>query len=58
MGILKMFLCNHNFKATKWNRGEYSYENLTFKLLRRNGDIERLLKLKSTITDKKLSITQ
>lgn len=26
MGILKMFLCNHNFKATKWNRGEYSYE--------------------------------
>lgn len=38
--------------------GEYSYENLTFKLLRRNGDIERLLKLKSTITDKKLSITQ
>jgi predicted nucleotidyltransferase len=38
--------------------GEYSYENLTFKLLRRNGDIERLLQLKSKITDKKLSITQ
>ena len=38
--------------------GEYSYENLTFKLLRRNGYIEKLLKLKSKITDKKLSITQ
>lgn len=38
--------------------GEYSYENLTFKLLRRNGYIEKLIKLKTKITDKKLSITQ
>jgi predicted nucleotidyltransferase len=38
--------------------GEYSYENLTFKLLRRNGYIEKLLKLKTTLVDKKLSITQ
>ena len=38
--------------------GEYSYENLTFKLLRRNGYIEKLLKLNTDITDKKLSITQ
>lgn len=38
--------------------GEYSYENLTFKLLRRNGYIDKLLKLKTDITDKKLSITQ
>lgn len=38
--------------------GEYSYENLTFKLLRRNGYIEKLLNLKTDITDKKLSITQ
>jgi predicted nucleotidyltransferase len=38
--------------------GEYSYENLTFKLLRRNGYIQKLLKLKTDITDKKLSITQ
>lgn len=38
--------------------GEYSYENLTFKLLRRNGYIEKLLNLKNSITDKKLSITQ
>jgi hypothetical protein len=38
--------------------GEYSYENLTFKLLRRNGYIEKLLDLKNDITDKKLSITQ
>ena len=36
--------------------GEYSYENLTFKLLRRNGYIEKLLKLKQGITNKKLSI--
>jgi hypothetical protein len=38
--------------------GEYSYENLTFKLLRRNGYIQKLLKLKTDITDNKLSITQ
>lgn len=38
--------------------GEYSYENLTFKLLRRNGYIEKLLKLKTDIVDKKLSLTQ
>lgn len=38
--------------------GEYSYENLVFKLLRRNGYIQKLLKLKTQLTDKKLSITQ
>ena len=38
--------------------GEYSYENLVFKLLRRNGYIQKLLKLKTKLTDKKLSITQ
>lgn len=38
--------------------GEYSYENLTFKLLRRNGYIQKLLRLKTKLTDKKLSITQ
>lgn len=38
--------------------GMYSYENLTFKLLRRNGYIEKLLKFKTDIIDKKLSITQ
>jgi predicted nucleotidyltransferase len=38
--------------------GEYSYENLTFKLLRRNGYIERLLKLKTKLIDKKLSVAQ
>jgi hypothetical protein len=36
--------------------GEYSYENLTFKLLRRNGYIKKLMDLKNTITDKKLSL--
>lgn len=38
--------------------GEFSYENLTFKLLRRNGYIEKLLNLKRSVADKKLSITQ
>jgi predicted nucleotidyltransferase len=38
--------------------GEYSYENLTFKLLRRNNYIGKLLKLKTDIVDRKLSITQ
>jgi predicted nucleotidyltransferase len=38
--------------------GEYSYENLTFKLLRRNGYMKKLLDLKTKTTDKKLSITQ
>lgn len=37
--------------------GEYSYENLTFKLLRRNGYIEKLMSLKNDITDKKLSVS-
>jgi hypothetical protein len=38
--------------------GEYSYENLTFKLLRRNGYIEKLIDLKNKLKDNKLSITQ
>lgn len=37
--------------------GEYSYENLTFKLLRRNGYVEKLLNIKSKSLDKKLSFT-
>lgn len=38
--------------------GEYSYENLTFKLLRRNGYIEKLHTLKNNITNKKLSLSE
>lgn len=38
--------------------GEYSYENLTFKLLRRNGYIEKLINLKSKLRDKKLSLSE
>lgn len=38
--------------------GEYSYENLTFKLLRRNGYIEKLMSIKTTVRDKKLSLPQ
>ena len=37
--------------------GEYSYENLTFKLLRRNGYIEKLINLRNDIIDKKLSVS-
>jgi hypothetical protein len=37
--------------------GEYSYENLTFKLLRRNGYIEKLMLIKSKVRSKKLSLT-
>jgi hypothetical protein len=40
------------------NGGEYSYENLTFKLLRRNGYIEKLLNLKKRVLDNKLSVRQ
>jgi hypothetical protein len=38
--------------------GEYSYENLTFKLLRRNGYIEKLMNIKKGIQNKKLSVAQ
>ena len=38
--------------------GEFSYENLAFKLLRRNGYIGKLLDIQTQDTDKKLSITQ
>jgi hypothetical protein len=38
--------------------GEYSYENLVFKLLRRNGYVEKLLDIKKQEIDKKLSLKQ
>lgn len=38
--------------------GEYSYENLTFKLLRRNGYIEKLFKIKTYVRSRKLSLPQ
>jgi hypothetical protein len=38
--------------------GEYSYENLTFKLLRRNGYIEKLFDIKTKVRNKKLSLPQ
>lgn len=37
-------------------KGEFSYENLVFKILRRNGYIEKFLDTKNKIVDKKLSI--
>lgn len=38
--------------------GEYSYENLVFKYLRRNGYLTKLNNFKNKITDKKLSFEQ
>jgi len=38
--------------------GEYSYENLTFKLLRRNGYIGKLFDLKKDASNKNLSINE
>lgn len=39
-------------------KGEYSTENLVFKMLRRNGYIKKLYELTSKILDKKLSLNQ
>lgn len=36
--------------------GEYSSENLTFKVLRRNGYIEKLMNLKDKSYDKSLTL--
>lgn len=36
--------------------GDYSYENLTFKLLRRNNYMGKLMKIKNLMIDKKLSL--
>lgn len=38
------------------NEGEFSYENLVFKYLRRSGYVEKLFDTKNKVTDKKLSI--
>ncbi len=38
--------------------GEYSYENLAFKLLRRTGSIEKLFTLGNTLADRKLSLDE
>ena len=48
-----------SFRKIGLNRnGEFSYENLTFKFLRRNGYIEKLFKLKNKSINKKLSLKQ
>ena len=36
--------------------GEYSYENLTFKFLRRNGYIQKLFDFTNDLMDKRLSL--
>lgn len=55
--LKKIYKKIKNFRQTGLDKGgEFSFENLTFKLLRRNGSIKKLLDLKSTLLDKKLSI--
>ena len=45
------------FRQTGLDKGgEYAYENLTFKLLRRNGYIKKLIDLKKDAVDNKLSV--
>jgi predicted nucleotidyltransferase len=38
--------------------GEYSYENLVFKFLRRNGYLDKLFDFKNNIVDKNLSLSE
>ncbi len=38
--------------------GEYSYENLVFKFLRRNGYIQKLFDFTNELVDKRLSLEQ
>ena len=38
------------------DKGEYSYENLTFKFLRRNGYLGKLNDLKNKLIDKSLTL--
>ena len=48
-----------NFRQAGLDRaGEYSYENLAFKLLRRTGSIEKLFTLGNTLADRKLSLDE
>jgi hypothetical protein len=48
-----------NFRQTGLDKGgEYSNENLVFKVLRRNGYLEKLRGLSDKITDKKLSLKE
>ena len=52
-------LVNGKIEKTKLKKeGEFSYENLVFKFLRRNGYISKLEDFKNKITDKKLSLEQ
>ena len=40
------------------DKGEYSYENLTFKFLRRNGYIEKLHEIRNKLIDKTLTVEE
>ena len=40
------------------DKGEFSYENLVFKFLRRNGYLGKLSELKNKITDETLSLEE
>jgi hypothetical protein len=48
-----------NYRTSGLNTGgEYSYENLVYKVLRRNGYLEKLQRLENNIIDKKLSLKE
>ena len=48
-----------NYRTTGLEKkGEFSYENLVFKFLRRNGYIEKLFDFYNKLQDKNLSLTE
>jgi hypothetical protein len=61
-GIIKKSIDNLKDKLKKYRStgleqgGEYSYENLTFKFLRRNGYVQKLFDMENKMVDKNLSL--
>jgi hypothetical protein len=60
----KILIDKYNEKLRKYRTcglqkdGEYSEENLVFKVLRRNGYLEKIRNLKDELTDKKLTLKE
>jgi hypothetical protein len=57
LGDFKDKLKNYR-KSGLEKSGEFSYENLVFKFLRRNGYIEKLFKFEDKLIDNKLSLKE
>jgi len=61
-GLIKKSIDNLKDKLKKYRStgleqgGEYSYENLTFKFLRRNGYVQKLFDMENQMVDKNLSL--